>query len=365
MPRRTPLYDVHRALGARCVDFAGWEMPVSYAGAAEEHRAVRERCGLFDVSHMGEIEVTGATAAGLCQRLTTNDVSRLADGGAQYTVLCNERGGVIDDLIVYRLGAERYLCIVNASNAETDHRWFAGHAAAGATVVDRSDDTALLALQGPLAERVLQPLVSRDLSTLRRFAALECEVASIPALVARTGYTGEDGFEVMIAARDAVHVWNALHVAATAQGGMAAGLAARDTLRLEAGLPLHGSDMDAETTPLEAGLGWIVKLDKGDFVGREALAAQKRQGVPRRLVGLEMDEASVPRHGYPVWNRDAVVGTVTSGARGPTIGRFVGMAYVTPPSAVPGTAVAVEIRGRHVPARVVRLPFYRRTDKET
>ncbi len=364
MGRRTPLYDAHRALGARIVEFAGWDMPLSYAGIIEEHVAVRRHCGLFDVSHMGELELRGPNAAALCQRLTVNDVARLKIGDGQYSILCNDAGGVIDDVIVYRTGADRYLVVVNAANTDTDREWIASHATPGAELVDRSAEFALLALQGPEAEVVLRTLTPLDLSMLRPFTTLEGPVAGERTLVSRTGYTGEDGFELFVAPAAARAVWDAVLEAAGRRGGAAAGLGARDTLRLEAGLPLCGTDMDATTTPLEAGLAWVVKLRKGDFVGRAALAAQAEGGLRRRLVGLTLDEPGIPRHGYPIWRGDARVGEVTSGTKSPTLGTFIGVGYVDAASAAPGTAVAVEIRGRRVPAHVVDRPFYRRVRQE-
>lgn len=364
MAHRTPLYDAHRALGARWIEFAGWEMPLSYAGIGEEHRAVRERCGLFDVSHMGEVEVLGPQAAAVCQELTVNDVRRLRIGDGQYTLLCNERGGVLDDLIIFRLGPERYFCVVNAANAAADFAWMFEHARGRAEVIDRSRDFALLTLQGPEAELVLRVLTPLDLGALRPFALQEGLVAGSRVIVSRTGYTGEDGFELLVDAADAPAVWDAVLNVTRHRGGLAAGLGARDTLRLEAGLPLCGTDMDAETTPLEAGLGWVVKLDKGEFIGRAALAAQASAGLSRRLVGLRLDEPGIPRHGYPVWHGDTAVGVVTSGTKSPTRGDYIGLAYVNSEAAVPGTRVAVEIRGRHLPAQVVERPFYRRVRRE-
>ena len=364
MARRTPLFDAHRALGARLVEFAGWEMPLSYRGAAEEHRAVRERCGLFDVSHMGEIELRGPAAAAVCQELTVNDVRRLRIGDGQYTVFCNERGGVLDDLIVFRRGPERYLLVVNAANTAADYARVRARAGERAEVADRSAEFALLALQGPEAEVALRTLTALDLAGLRPFAALEGGVAGVRTLVSRTGYTGEDGFELLVAASDAPQLWEAVLEATRRRDGLPAGLGARDTLRLEAGLPLCGTDMDETTTPLEAGLAWVVKLDKGDFVGRAVLAEQAARGVTRRLVGLELAEPGVPRHGYSVWRDGAAVGTVTSGTRSPTLGTYIGLAYVSADAAAPGTPVAVEIRGRRVPARVVARPFYRRMRQE-
>ncbi len=364
MSRRTPLYDVHRALGARMVEFAGWDMPLCYAGATEEHRAVRESCGLFDVSHMGEIELRGPHAGEVCQELTVNDVRRLRIGDGQYTILCNARGGVLDDLIVFRLGAERYLLVVNAANTAADFAWVLSGARRRAEVIDRSAEFALLALQGPDAEIVLRTLTPLDLASLRPFAALEGAVAGVRTTVSRTGYTGEDGFELLAAAPDAPVLWEALIEATRRRGGQPAGLGARDTLRLEAGLPLCGSDMDETTTPLESGLGWVVKLGKGEFVGRAVLAEQVERGVARRLAGFQLDEPGVPRHGYTVWREGDAVGTVTSGTRSPTLGSYIGLAYVTTDAAAPGTSVAIEIRGRRVPARVVARPFYRRVQRE-
>jgi len=342
------------------VDFAGWEMPLSYRGITEEHQAVRRHCGLFDVSHMGEIEVRGPSAASLCQELTVNDVARLRIGDAQYTLLCNEAGGVLDDLVVYRLGAERYMLIVNAANTEQDLGWIMSHAASQADVVDRSEELALMALQGPEAEVALRTLTSLDLTAMRPFTACQARVAGEAVLVSRTGYTGEDGFEILVEAPAARTLWDALLESAAARGGLPAGLGARDTLRLEAGLPLCGTDMDTTTTPLEAGLAWVVKLGKGEFIGRTALAAQATAGVTRRLVGLELEEPGIPRHGHSVWQDGSEVGRVTSGTKSPALGTFIGLAYVAVAAAAPGTPVAVDIRGRRVPARVVKRPFYRR-----
>jgi aminomethyltransferase len=360
MPQRTPLYDRHRALGARLVDFAGWEMPVSYSGAAEEHRAVRERCGLFDVSHMGEVEVRGPGAADWCNRITVNDVGRLRDGDGQYSILCDERGGVIDDLIVYRLSREQFLLVVNASTTPGDLAWMCAHPVAGAELVDRSVETALIALQGPKAASVLAGITALDPARVRSFTVHDAIVGGEAVRVARTGYTGEDGFELFVASERAGALWDALITAIARVDGLACGLAARDTLRLEAALPLYGSDMDRSTTPLEAGLGWVVKLGKGPFVGREALAAQHDAGVPRRLVGIQMDEAGVPRHGYPVYAGEQAVGQVTSGTKSPTLGNFIAMAYVPREHAGPGTRLDVDVRGRRHAAHVVQRPFYRR-----
>ncbi len=360
MGRRIALDAAHRQLGARMVEFAGWDMPVSYAGAVDEHAAVRGHCGLFDVSHMGEVEIRGPGALALCQALTVNDVTRLQDGDGQYSVLCNDQGGVIDDLVLFRLASDRWLLVVNAANTEADLAWIGRHAGADVVVDDRSADTALFALQGPLAERALRTLTAIDLPAMSPFTLRAGPVAGVDGFVSRTGYTGEDGFELFVPAGGAQPVWDALLAAVRRCGGQPCGLAARDTLRLEAGLPLCGTDMDGATTPLEAGIGWVVKLRKPAFVGRDALMRQAGQGLTRRLVGLLMEEPGIPRHGYVVSHAGAPVGVVTSGTKSPTLGAFIGMAYVHSTLAEPGTAVSVEIRQRQVPARVIDRPFYRR-----
>jgi len=363
MTQRTPLYDAHRGLGARLIAFAGWEMPLSYSGVTDEHRAVREHCGLFDVSHMGEVELRGPGAAELCQRLTVNDVGRLRIGDAQYSLLCTPGGGVLDDLIVYRLAEARFLLIVNAANTPKDLAWIREHAGS-VEVVDRSAELALLALQGPEAEVVLRTLTALDLPALRPFTFLQGPVAGRQTLVSRTGYTGEDGFELLVDAAGVLAVWNALLPAVQRRSGLPVGLGARDTLRLEAGLPLCGSDMDETTTPLEAGLAWVVKLDRGDFIGRDALLAQRAAGVPRRLCGFRLDEPGVPRHGYPVYRDGAPVGTVTSGAKSPTLDACIGLAYLSAGCTARDTVIGIEIRGRRIPAHVVDRPFYRRVKQE-
>jgi aminomethyltransferase len=364
MALRTPLYDVHRALGAKIVEFAGWDMPVSYAGMLEEHHAVRRTCGLFDVSHMGEIELRGPGARALCQRLGVNDVDLLRDGQGQYTLFCNPQGGVLDDLIVYRLGPERWFMIVNAANAAADAAWVREHAGSDVEIDDQSARTGLLALQGPEAAAVLGTLTALDLASVPSFGIRAARVAGIDMLVSRTGYTGEDGFELVVPAEHTVAAWEAVHAATVRRGGMPAGLGARDTLRLEAALPLCGTDMDSTTTPLEASLGWVVKLGKQDFIGRDALVRQAAEGVPRRLVGLALDEPGIPRHGHAVFRGEERIGTVTSGTKSPTLGTFIGMAYVDASAAATGTSIAVDIRGRRVPGRVVARPFYRRPRRE-
>jgi aminomethyltransferase len=356
---KTPLNATHHQLGAKLVEFGGWEMPVSYRGILEEHRSVREAAGLFDVSHMGEIEVRGPHAAATCQRLTTNDVGRLVDGRVQYTLLCRENGGVVDDVTLYRHAPDRYLFCVNASNIAKDRAWIEEHAG-GATIVDRSAETALLALQGPRAVGILAGLTSADLTALRSFWFVAAPVAGIPAVISRTGYTGEDGFELYVDAARAVALWDALMSAGGPAGLAPIGLGARDTLRLEAALPLYGNDLDDTTTPLAAGLGRFVHLDGDDFIGRATLLAERAAGSTRRLVGLELREAGIARHGHGILAGGHQAGTVTSGTRSPTLARSIALGYVEAAYAEPGSAVAVDVRGKALAAEVVRTPFYRR-----
>ncbi|HEV7519445.1 MAG TPA: glycine cleavage system aminomethyltransferase GcvT, partial [Thermoanaerobaculia bacterium] len=316
--KRTPLYECHREAGGKMVPFAGWEMPVQYSGVMEEHRAVRTAAGLFDVSHMGEIRVRGAGALGLLQRLTPNDIAKLAPGRAHYSGLLTERATYVDDLLIYRLGDEDFLVVVNASNADRDFAWIASRNENAAEVTNASDDYALLALQGPKALAILAPLASLDVSTLRYYGFAQGEVAGVPALISRTGYTGEDGVELYLAPADAPAVWRRLLAAGAPHGLVPAGLGARDTLRLEAGMALYGHEIDDTTTPLEAGLAWVVKLGKGDFLGREVLAFQQAEGVKRKLVGFEVLGRGIGRQGHAVLDAAGnPVGTVTSGTWSP------------------------------------------------
>jgi aminomethyltransferase len=357
--KRTPLYEGHRALGARMVDFGGWEMPVQYSGILDEHRAVRERAGLFDVSHMGEIEVRGAHALAVCQYLTVNDVGRLRDGAAQYTMFCLPSGGAIDDVILYRISETRFLFCVNATNRDADYEWVREHGKE-AEVIDCGNDYAQLALQGPRATAILVRLTDLPLDRIPSFCFAEGIVAGQPALVAHTGYTGEDGWELYCAPVVARPLWDAVLEAGAPDGILPVGLGARDTLRLESALALYGHELNRETTPYEARLGWIVRLDKGDFIGREGLARQKREGIVRRLVGLTMVEPGIPRQGYRILRDGEPVGSVTSGTKSPTLGKTIGLGYVPIASAEVGTRLGVEIRGRSVAAEITELPFYRR-----
>jgi aminomethyltransferase len=342
------------------VEFAGWEMPVQYQGVIEEHRAVRSRAGLFDVSHMGEIEVRGAGALEFCQRMTANDVSRMKPFQAQYNLLLNERGGVIDDVIFYRLEENIFFICVNASNSDNDFAWLSEHSGNKVEVENVSAKYAQLALQGPRAEKVLQPLTAIALAELKSFYFAFGDVGPIRCLVARTGYTGEEGFELYCNSEDAAKLWGALLDAGAPEDLVPAGLGARDTLRLEKAYPLYGHELDDTTTPLEAGLEWVTKFSKGDFLGREILLKQKEQGVERKLVGLEMLQPGIARGGYRLFKDDINIGRVTSGTKSPSLDKSIALGYVGVEHAATGNGIDVEIRSRQVPAKVVSLPFYSR-----
>jgi len=356
--RHTPLYEAHRALGARMVDFAGWDMPVQYTGIIDEHRTVRSAVGLFDISHMGELEVRGPDALAAVQRLCTNDASGLHDGQVQYAALCYPEGGIVDDLTVYRLAADHYMLVVNASNIDKDWAWVTSHSTGRAEWKNVSDETALLAVQGPKAEALVARLADRDVTGIAYYHFGRGAVAGVPAIISRTGYTGEDGFELYVAAGGAERLWAALIDAGRADGIQPIGLGARDTLRLEMKYALYGNDIDQTTNPLEAGLGWVVKPAKGEFIGREAIEALRARGIVRKLVGFEMVERAVPRHGYRLMSGGAPVGVVTSGSFGPSVERSIGIGYVPSALAGAGSALAVEIRGTAHAARVVKTPFY-------
>lgn len=358
---RTPLYACHQKAGARLVDFAGWEMPVQYSGVIEEHRAVRTAAGLFDVSHMGQIHVRGPQAEAYLQWLTPNDLGKLALGRAHYSAFLTERGTYVDDLLVYRLGPAEFLIVVNASNADKDFAWAKARTAGfDVEIDDVSHRYALLALQGPRAIEILTPLTTTDLSTIQYYGFAHGQVDGARAILSRTGYTGEDGFELYVDPEEAPRLWDRLLEVGAAHGLIPAGLGARDTLRLEAAMALYGHEIDDQTNPLEANLMWAVKLDKGDFVGRDAVVAARDAGIERRLVGFEVVGKGIARQGHAVMNGDAVVGVVTSGTFSPTFEKALGMAYVPLGSVEPGSPLELDIRGKRVAAVVVKLPFYRR-----
>jgi aminomethyltransferase len=360
-PRTTPLHDRHTALGARVVAFAGWLMPVEYTGIVDEHLAVRTRAGLFDVSHMGEIEVAGRDALAAIQRVSSNDAAKLKVGQALYSGLLTPEGTFVDDLLVYRLAPDHFLLVVNASNTAKDHQWIVEHTrdAGDVVVLDTSARYALIALQGPAAREVLQPLTGVDLPTLKYYWFATGEVASVRGTISRTGYTGEDGYEIFVPPGQAARVWDALLAQGRSIDLKPAGLGARDTLRLEAAMRLYGNDIDDTTTALEAGLEWIVSWTKGDFIGRAALERQKAAGLTRHLVGFEVLDRAIARHGHPVLVDGQPAGIVTSGTQTPFLKKAIGLAYV--PSSVPGDAeLEIDVRGRRARARQVPLPFYKR-----
>ena len=363
----TPLHGRHVALGARMTPFGGWDMPLQYSGIADEHQAVRTAAGLFDVSHMGEVEIAGDDALAAVQHITSNDARRLEPGRAQYSALTTPEGTVVDDLLVYQLAAGHYLLVINAANIPKDVAWIRERiAAAGdAVAVNASSRYALVALQGPRSVEILQLLTAVELDGIEYYTFASGEVAGVRATISRTGYTGEDGFELFVPPAQAETVWSALLAAGDAHGLRPAGLGARDTLRLEAGMRLCGTDMDETTTLLEAGLGWTVGWDKASFIGREALLAQKRSGPKRKLIGFEMLDRGIARHGHAVHAGADRVGRVTSGTVTPHLRKAIGMAYVPVELAARDTELSIDVRGRRLRARVVRMPFYRRSSRDS
>ena len=359
--RRTPLYDRHRALGAKMVPFAGWEMPIQYAGIVTEHRAVRGAAGLFDLSHMGEFWFEGVNALGALDRLISSDIAGLPIGHARYGLLTNETGTIVDDVITYRVASARVMVVVNASNVEKDAAHVRRHLPSDVRFDDRSMQTALIAPQGPRAAAILSRVAGMNVDDLVPFGVAETTVAGAKATVARTGYTGEDGFEVFVANADAERVWDAILEAGKDDGIRPIGLGARDTLRLESRFSLYGNEIDETTNPIEAGLAWTCKLDK-EFLGRDLIAKVKEQGPARRIAGIVVS-GGVARHGHPVAKDGAVVGVVTSGTFAPTVEKNIALAYVPTELSKVGTEVAARIREKDVPATVVKTPFYRRSDK--
>jgi aminomethyltransferase len=360
--KKTPLNARHRSLGARMVDFGGWDMPVEYTGIVDEHMAVRTRAGLFDVSHMGEIEIAGRDALDALQHITSNDAARLAINQIQYSALTTPQGTFVDDVLVYKLADEHYMLVVNASNIIKDFHWITEHIAgrADAVAVNTSSRYALLALQGPAAQEVLQTLTGANLAEVKYYWFTTGEVANVRCTISRTGYTGEDGFEVFVPPASADRVWEAIVNAGRAAGVIPAGLGARDTLRLEAAMRLYGNDMDDTTSIVEADLGWIVGWKKPDFLGADVLRKQKAEGSSRKLIGFEMRDRAIARHGYDVYCDGTRAGVVTSGTQTPFLKKAIGMAYVPSDRTAPGTEFEVDVRGRRARAAVVSMPFYMR-----
>ena len=360
--KKTALNARHRELGARMIGFGGWDMPVEYAsGISNEHHAVRTKAGLFDVSHMGEIEIAGVDALAVVQRITCNDASVLTVGQAQYSAITTEAGTVIDDILVYKLASTHYLLVVNASNIAKDQAWVANEISSvnDAVLVNSSSRYALLALQGPLAQKILQPLTGTELDSIPYYWFTNGEVANVRAMISRTGYTGEDGFELFIQPQAAVRVWDAL----LDVGAEPIGLGARDTLRLEAAMRLYGNDIDETTTVLEAGLGWIVGWQKQNFIGKDALITARETGLTRQLAGFEMIDRGIARQGYDVYSDERIVGSVTSGTQTPFLNKAIGMAYVPTELSKNETEIIINVRGRYLRARIIQMPFYKRRRK--
>jgi aminomethyltransferase len=356
--KRTPLHAAHVRLGARMIPFGGWDMPVQYRGIVEEHRTARAAAACFDVSHMGEFEFRGPDATRALQRLTTNDVGVLKVGQVQYSLLCYEDGGIVDDLTLSRLGDDHYMMTVNAANIDKDWAWVSQHLEGQLEAKNVSAETGLIAVQGPRAEGLVGRLSDMDVTQIGYYRFVRGRVAGVPAIISRTGYTGEDGFELFLPAERTEAVWEALLAAGKPDGVAPAALGARDTLRLEMKYALYGNDIDQTTNALEAGLGWVVKLEKGEFVGKAALAHVKAEGPRRRLIGFEMIDRSVARRGYRVLHGGAEIGQVTSGSYGPSVDRYIGLGYVPAALGAVGAEIEVEVRGRPQKARVVKTPFY-------
>jgi glycine cleavage system T protein (aminomethyltransferase) len=356
--KRTPLHAAHVRLGARMIGFGGWDMPVQYAGIVDEHRTVRGAVGCFDVSHMGEFEFRGADARTALQRITTNDVATLEVGQVQYSLLCYEEGGIVDDLTLYRLADDHYMMTVNAANIDKDWAWVTGHLAGRVDAKNVSADTGLIAVQGPKAEALVGRLADIDVTAIGYYRFARGRVAGTPAIVSRTGYTGEDGFELYLPATGTEAAWDALLTEGKRDGVAPIGLGARDTLRLEMKYALYGNDIDQTTNPLEAGLGWVVKPAKGDFVGKAAIERVRAEGPKRRLIGFQMVDRAVARHGYRIVRDGREVGQVTSGSYGPSVDGYIGIGYVPTALATVGTPIEVEVRGRPQQARVTKTPFH-------
>ena len=359
MLRRTALYEQHHQAGAHFVDFGGWEMPLHYGSQLEEHHCVRREVGLFDVSHMGEVYATGEKAFPFVQNLITNDVSKISDGQILYSPMCYEHGGIVDDLLVYKFSEDKFLIVVNASNIEKDFQWMQQHSE-GANVQNHSVDIAEVALQGPKAEATLRKSTESDLSRLKPFHFIDTDIAGINCLVSRTGYTGEDGFEIYFKNEYAVKIWDRLLEIGKEYDIKPVGLGARDTLRLEMKYPLYGNDISEKTTPLEAGLSWVTKFDKGNFMGRESLLKQKDGGLKRKLIGFEMIDKGIPRSHYSIFKGAEQIGEVTSGTMSPSLNKAIGVGYVKTEISDIGNEIEIDIRGNHQKAKIVSTPFYKR-----
>ncbi len=363
--KRTPLFDEYQKHGAKTIDFGGWDLPVQFSSIKEEHEAVRTKAGLFDVSHMGEIDVKGKDSLAYLQKMMTNDVSQLKDGATQYTAMCYENGGTVDDLLIYKKTDEHYLLVVNASNTDKDFDWLKQHVFGDVEVVNISSEMGQLALQGPLAETVLQKLTNTELSDIKFFKFQDdVEIAGKKTLVSRTGYTGEDGFEVYCRAEDTVALWNAILEAGEPEGVLPCGLGARDTLRFEANLALYGQELSKDITPIEAGIGFAVKPNKeADFIGKSVLKQQKEEGAPRKIAGIEMIDKGIPRHGYEVYVGDEQVGEVTTGTQSPTLQKNIGLVLLKSEHAELGKEVEVQVRKKRLKGKIVATPFYKRPKK--
>ncbi|WP_335872799.1 glycine cleavage system aminomethyltransferase GcvT [Bacillus sp. 2205SS5-2] len=363
--KHTPLFEVYKEYGGKTIDFGGWALPVQFSSIKQEHEAVRSKAGLFDVSHMGEFEVKGEDSLTFLNKMMTNDISKLKIGRAQYTAMCYENGGTVDDLLVYKIEDSYYLLVVNASNINKDFEWLQQHISGDVKLRNVSDQTAQLALQGPLAQDVLQNLVlDTDINNISFFSfSPEVNIKGVTALVSRTGYTGEDGFEIYCQAEDVEKLWRTILHVGEDYGVLPCGLGARDTLRFEANLALYGQELTKDITPLEAGIGFAVKTQKDEFIGQEALLHQKENGLKRRIVGLEMIDKGIPRHGYKVYKGDTLIGEVTTGTQSPTLKKNIGLAILQNEYTDLNTTVTVEVRNKRLQAKVVSTPFYKRSKK--
>lgn len=360
---RTPLYNLYKEYGAKTIDFGGWDLPVQFSSIKAEHEAVRTKAGLFDVSHMGEIEIKGTDSLSFLQKMMTNDVAKMSVGDAQYTAMCNENGGTIDDLLIYKLADHHYLLVVNAANTEKDEQWLRTHVEGDVQIENVSEKYALLAVQGPVAEQVLQKLIpDTNLGLIRPFSfEQDVVVFGKKVLLSRTGYTGEDGFELYCQPKDASDLWREILRVGQEEGIIPCGLGARDTLRFEACLVLYGQEISETISPLEAGIGFAVKMNKEvDFIGKAALKSQKEAGIPRRLVGLEMIDRGIPRHGYPVWKDETQIGEITTGTQSPTLQKNIGLALIHASEAKIGEELEIEVRRKRLKARIISTPFYKR-----